>query len=176
MPEHTIQVSADIGGVQISFAKVDATLGGEPIVEHINDTLDTWSRAIGRQRAKVTLTEKLVDLLASQKAMASLPEREKAALAERQTEKDRLVAKFMIEHNASGRRGEFKLSPQHRRALDEFDLESQKLRKKFTDEREAHALQQPVIEAQIARLRAVIAGRDPTEALEIEHEALSSAA
>lgn len=182
MAEHTLQVTADIGGMQISFARVgnpgydnhgDAVPVGA--VDEINDTLDLWAKAIGRQRAKITLSEKLVDLLASQKAQASLPERENAAMVERTAERLKLIGRFQIEHNASGRRADFKLTPAHHRALAEFDADTEKLRKKFNDERQAHALQQPVLEAQIARLRAVIAGRDPTEALEVEREELAAA-
>jgi len=169
MAEHVIQVSADIGGLQISFARTanpaydtDQQIGD---AAESDAWLDQVTKSIGRQRAKLTLAEKLVDLLANEKTLATIDEREQAALRSRAEEKVRLRLKWEAEHHAQGRRVDFAPNRQQKLALDQFDIETQKVRDKFNAEREQKARDIPVLDAQIARLRAVIAGGDPTDPL-----------
>ena len=169
MAEHVIQVSADIGGLQISFARTanpaydqDQKIGN---ASESDAWLDQVTKSIGRQRAKLTLAEKLVDLLANEKTLATIDEREQAALRSRAEEKVRLRLKWEAEHHAQGRRVDFAPNRQQKLALDQFDIETQKVRDKFNAEREQKARDIPVLDAQIARLRAVIAGGDPTDPL-----------
>lgn len=169
-PEIVLQ--ADIGGMTIAFTELVS--GADE--EKLNERLDLYGRAIARQRAKVTLTEKLVDLLAAQKTLASLPEREMATIKARAEERMRLRASFEAAHDASGRRSAFRLNDAQQKGLEAFDAQTAVERKKLDDERKMIEAGLPVLEAQIARLRGVIAGRDPMEALEVERETLAEAA
>lgn len=170
MSESEIVVQADLGGMNIAFSgKVED--GGS-----LDERLDVFTKSLGRQRAKISLAEKLVDHLAHQKALASLPDREREMLRNRAEERARIIAQYQAQHSAGNRRGEYKPSQPQQQALNTHDIETQAERKKYSDEKQAHDLTLPIVEAQIARLRAVIAGRDPTEALEIERESLSAAA
>lgn len=164
-----IVVQCDIGGMTIAFTEL---VSGADEAK-INDRLDLFARTIGRQRARITLTEKLVDLLANEKATASLPERKREHAKARAAERARIVASWEAQHQVSSKRVvDFKMSDQQRKALLEFDQQSESDLRKLDAEAEALALQRPLLDAQIARLRAVIAGGDPLAPLEAEQSQL----
>lgn len=156
-----IVVQADLGGMQIAFT---GTVGANEAT--INEQLDSCLKAIGRQRAKITLTEKLVDLLAVRKSIETQPDREREMLRERAVSRARMVAS--LGDRANGARG--------RQAGEQFDTDTDKERKKFSDEKQGLEMQVPILEAQITRLRAVIAGGDPIAPLEEERQSLDAAA
>ena len=74
-----------------------------------------------------------------------------------------------------GRRLERPKSKQQLAAEQQNDEEIAQLRLDYIGKKKTLEDNIPVLEAQISRLRAVIAGRDPTEALEEEREKLSAA-
>lgn len=170
MPREIV-VQAELGGLSIAFTE------SETDGRDANAILDDATKAIGRQRAKQTLTEKLVDMLACDKALASLPQREAEAIRARADEGARLRASFAAANTLRPRRRVegVEFTEQQAATLTSFEAETEQVRKKFSEEKQGLELNRPILEAQIARLRAVIAGRDPTEALEIEMGSLQAA-
>lgn len=162
MPEVVIQAS--VGETQIAFTEIV-----KDDLEAINDRLDRYNRAIGRQRAKVELAQKLGEIEASNALLNSWEERRSAAMQVRIESRAALVARWQAEHEhrqAGGRRAsEFRVSTQQRAALDQHDKETRDEQDKFDREKASVERNRPIIEAQISRMRAVIAGRDPTDLL-----------
>lgn len=164
-----IVIQADLGGLSIAFT--DPAKGTDEA--SLNERLDLYTKVIGRQRAKFTLSEKLVDLLAARKALAALPEQEREVLKSRAEERARQHAAMAAAHDVAGKRGEFMPNLAQRNQLSAFDAETAAEREKLQKQRQTLERDIPIIEAQISRLRAVIAGGDPIDPLVEESESLA---
>jgi hypothetical protein len=149
-PEITFQ--ADIGGVTIAL--IDRV---EP--EQLDVRLDTYRRAIERQRAFNSLTEALVDLVARTASLAGWEQRRTEALKGRAIERVRLVTSFQARAQVSKRRQDGYTATELN-ALDDFDKKTEEGRVKLDQEREQLLHDIPICEAQVARQRAIVAGRD----------------
>jgi hypothetical protein len=158
MTEITIQ--ADLGGLSIAFVE---QLSGAVAEETVNAQLDRFTKAIGRQRSKFALSEKLVDLLAVRKTLETHEERLQEALRQKAEERMRINAAF---RQPEGRRLERPKTKAQLAAEQQNEEETAQIREKFANDKEGMERQIPILEAQITRLRAVIAGGDPTDALE----------
>lgn len=162
-----IVIQADLGGMSIAFTEQVSGTAGEG---EVNLQLDRFTKAIGRQRSKFALSEKLVDLLAVKKTLATHEERLHEALRQKAEERMRINSAFRM---PEGRRLDRPKTKAQLAAEQQNEEEVAQIRQKFADDKEGMSRQIPLLEAQIARLRAVIAGRDPTEALEEERLQLS---
>ena len=160
-PEITIQ--ADIGGCQVAIVEM---VGAESAAD-IDARLDVYRKAIERQRAHNSLIEALVDLTARCEALAMLPEREREWARTRAAERARLAASFdaAAQTRRSGSR-----SLQEKQALEKFDEQTPIDQGKFAVEREKLMKEIPMYEAQVARQRAIIAGRDRSEVMGVALE------
>lgn len=160
MPEITIRT--DMGGFEII---VSAPLAKTLDDSEINRVIDFGMKAAGRARSKISLTEKLVDLRARQKSLDSLDDRRKERIETVLRDKAMKIEDMRRVHEASGGRAVVKLPAKFHAA---YEQQIAEIGAMFDRERAEHHANIPIIEAQIARLRAVIAGRDPNEPLEEE--------
>lgn len=152
-----IVVQADVGGgLNIAF-----TIPSD--LTEIDETLDRTTRAIARQKAKLDLAQQLLALQANEKMLEMLPQRAESETKARAEERMRMRSQYESEHFARGRRGEFKMTAAQTGSLEQFDKQSEQMRDRLAKERRDLERDRPIIEAQISRLRAIIAGRDPTE-------------
>lgn len=156
MPEIVIQ--ADLGGISIAI-----TEQSPPDIDAQNDILDRVWKVIGRQKARLELSEKILARAACEKMLALLPEQELSMVKGRIEDRARLVLSWEQQYAASGKRGDFRPNDSHRKALESFDAQTESEREKFRKQKASLETDGPMIEAQISRLRAIIAGRDPTE-------------
>jgi hypothetical protein len=157
-PEITIQ--GDIGGATIAIVELVSGL----TAAKLDDRLDMYRRAIERQRAHNSLVEALVDLHARTEALESLPQRRIDAAKARVQERARLAASFEAAGQLGGRRQEG-MSRQQKQRLDEFDAQTPVEMARFDAERAQLEKEIPLYEAQVARQRAIIAGRDRSEVI-----------
>lgn len=159
MPREIV-VQADVGGITIAFT--------DPVDSYDDTTdeiLDRRLKSIGRQKAKLDLAEKLLAMQAREMMMAQLPDQEARVLKNRAAARIAMREGWRAEDEArpGPRRREFREGPTHLKNLAEFDQETERVKANFEGKRKELEDDGPQIEAQISRLRAVIAGRDPTE-------------
>ena len=156
--EIEIVVQGEIGGATIALTGLSAETKAM-----IDAQLDMMTLAIGRQKSKADLAEKLLAAEINAKMLADLPEKHRNLMRVRAEDRAKMVAAEAAKHEASGRRGDYRMSTSLRSTLDEFDkqtlIEEHKRELKEAELRQDAQL----IEAQISRLRAIIAGRDPTD-------------
>jgi hypothetical protein len=157
-----IVIQADLGGLSIAFTE---QLSGTVAEDVVNQQLDRFTKAIGRQRSKFTLSEKLVDLLATKKTLETHDQRLAEELKKKAEERMRINMAF---RQPEGRRLERPKTKAQLAAEQQNDEETAQIRRDYAEKRKTLEDNIPILEAQISRLRAVIAGRDPTEALEQE--------
>lgn len=158
LPGAEAVVQADIGGVSIAFT-------GNVTAEDMDGTLDRWMRAISRQRAQFQLIEELVDLQACRDTVVQAPKLERELGAQRAIERAHMVAQWQAQHEASGARAGFQLSPQHRRAITEFDADTERKRAELSQQVERARAKIPECEARVARQRAIIGGRERADVI-----------
>lgn len=128
-------------GVTIAFQD---ELGRPRTRAEIDMGLDLIMDVVGRQKAKIDLSEKLMALAIAREEIKKQGD-----------ERVRLAASYRAAHDVSGRRSAFKLNEPQQRALDQCDSVIQAMVKDI-----------PRIEGSIRRLRALIAGEDvPEEAV-----------
>lgn len=124
------------------------TLGRSRTRAELDREVDLFMTVVGRQKAKIELGEKRQALLIAQSQIKESAER-----------RIQLDASFRAEYEIAeiggrARRGGFKLSEQQKKALEQCDEVIKQMRRDV-----------PLIEAQIARLEALIDGRElPDEA------------
>lgn len=160
-PEIVIQ--ADIGGMTIAFTEIVT----DKTPEEIDERLDHYRRSIGRQRAHQSLVESLVDLRARKEALEQMPDKERAFLKERMDERARMKVQFEAQRQRSGA-----LSVKQEQDLRNFDAQTAAERKRrFEDDRKKIESEIPLFEAQVARQRAIIAGRERSEVIAGEPQA-----
>lgn len=153
-----ITAQGDIGGVMFAFEQhIDATAD-----EHdINEIADRMRRVLARQKAQTDLGEKLLALQIAKERIADAPgriEREQKALG---IEKARQRAQFENEQATGKRSNVFRLSLAQEKALKSFDDRIESVALRCESEKAQMEADLPLIEKQIARLRAIIAGQDP---------------
>lgn len=153
-----IVVQGEIGGATIALT---GTSWGDEA--QINAHLDMMALAIGRQKSKADLAEKLLAAEINAKMLADWPEQRIEALRMRAEDRARMVAAEAAKHEASGRRGEYRMSTSLRGTLDEFDKQTAQEERKWDKKKLDLEQDAQLIEVQISRLRAIIAGRDPTD-------------
>lgn len=159
-PEIVLQ--AEVGGFTIAITEL---LAGAT-AEKLNERLDTYRRAIERQRAHNSLVEALVDLVARREALASWDERRTAALKALADEQVRQRAAFESSNQVGARtRRSEGLTTQQQQALDQFRERRVAEEAKFHAEKANLEAEIPRYEAQVARQRAIIAGRDRSEVI-----------
>lgn len=162
-----LTAQGDIGGIVFAFEQhIDATADER----EINEIADRMRRVFARQKAQIDLGEKLLARQIALQVIEDHPEKKTRELRALADEKIRLRASFSAAHEGSNRRTEFRLTAPQQKALDSFDerLESAGLR--IDAEKARMEADLPLIEKQIARLRAIIDGRDPDE-IDMEAEA-----
>jgi hypothetical protein len=166
-PEIVIQ--CDLDGMTIAFTEL---LTGADEAK-VNDRLDLYTRVVGRQRAIIGLTNKLVDLLALQKTVATYDERRIEYARNRAGEKIRMRAEMEANHQMSRKRvSDFEPSMQQQQQLKNFDLSTEAGLHKMEADQQQYLRDIDMAEAQVERLRARIAGGDPLEPLEEESDKL----
>lgn len=150
---------------------VQAELGGMTIVLHSEAAapedrdaiLDGYTKSIGRQRSKMDLAEAVMNLLNTKREIEAFPERRAEYQKARALERVRLSSTMEQQHYASGKRAEFKPSTAQQRNLQQFDEATAAELAKFDGNLEGKKQLVPIYEAQIERLRGVIAGADPID-------------
>lgn len=153
-------VQGSIGGLQIALEEhIDATAD----VEFVNERLDFMARAIGRQKAKSDLVEKIVALQANREMVVDIPNRRDAALRKNAADKAAHYAGLQARWQLSGKRTEYQPSRVDETNLKKFDDNEPLIVKRFEEERDMLLKDQPLIEVQIRRLRAIVDGADPTK-------------
>jgi hypothetical protein len=167
-----IVIQADLGGLSIALTE-NMSDSPSAMERALNEHLDRFTKAIGRQRSRFALSEKLVDLLATRKTLETHDQRLQEELKKKAEDRMRINAAYARAED--GRRLERPKSKQQLAAEQQNDEEIAQLRLDYAGKKKTLEDNIPVLEAQISRLRAVIAGRDPTEALEEEREKLSAA-
>lgn len=135
--EVTVQCNIDQG---LTIAWQD-TVGRPRTKDELDEQLDLFMAVVGRQRAKLDLS----------KAMASLAIEENL-IKEHGERRVQLHASYQMQHQVSNRRGEFKLTDQQRKALEQCDAEIANVAKSMV-----------MTKANIARLKALIAGEELPE-------------
>lgn len=158
-----VTAQAQLGGHTIALV---ATVPCDP--KDIDDALDMMGKRFDRQRAIEQLPEAMIDLVSAQKALDTLPEREREMVASRAEERIRMREKWEAEFRANGRSGPFNLKGAHRSALEQFDAATTQKREDFANEKTKHEAAIPAMKERIARLEARIAGEDKTEPLRQE--------
>lgn len=148
---------------EISGATIALTGLAQDKEAALNDQLDALTKAIGRQKSKSDLAEKLLAAEINAKMIADMPGQYQEAMRLRVEDRARMIAADEARHDASGRRGEYKMPPQFRGVLDQFDKETEVEKRKWDRKKADLEQDAQLIAAQISRLRAIIAGRDPTD-------------
>lgn len=171
-PELVIQ--AQLGDTQIAFTEHCSEL--DPAA--IDARLDTYLRAVARQQAKHELGVALVELATCRQRLAEWPAAERDLMHQRGADKARQIAGWEAAHVAAGKRGEFRISEQQRRYIDQWDSETLAQRQKLGADKALLERSVPLYEAKVARQRAIIEGRAGSagEALEQEMELAARAA
>lgn len=155
-----IVVQADIGG-GLNVAFTIPTY--EFTSDDIDQSLDLATKAIARQKAKLDLAQQLLALQVNEKMLSSLPDQLAEEVKGRAEERMRMRSQYESEHFAKGRRGEFKMTAAQAASIADFDKQTEMRRERADGKKRELQGDRPIIEAQISRLRAIIAGRDPTE-------------
>lgn len=177
MPKVTIgavgvTMQADIGGATVAFEQlIDATVDREDF----DSQLDFLAARLGRQRARSQLAEKLLAREIAQDMLDNWENDRDTALKAKATERAQTISSWQATHAAFNKRGEFRMNAQQQQAIANLDQNIETTRTQY-DERK-QKLQQDVrlVDKQIARLRALIAGHDPVDE-DIEEEPLREAA
>src|SRR4029077_2397545 len=86
-----IVIQADLGGLSIAFTE---QLSGTVAEDVVNQQLDRFTQAIGRRRSTFTLSEKLVDLLATRKTLETHDQRLAEELKKKAEERMRINMAF----------------------------------------------------------------------------------
>lgn len=155
-------------------AFIQVTVGGEAMgqsfrleancdPDELNATLDTMTKAIGRQDTKQRLAQRILDLRNEKLWLASWPEPKTAVAKVRMVERENWIRQWQQAHESSGKRLDFKLSGQHQAHLATFDKETENQLKKLDETRNAKLAMIPLIEQEIEMLRAVFNGADQVE-------------
>lgn len=152
-------VQADVGGMTIAFTAV-------VVADEIDARLDSWRKAINRQRAQNELVEALVDIQARREALISAPDRERETIRQRLEERAGLVASFEAAHTRRGGRAAFRMTDSQRNGLEDFDVETEREKAKFAAEIEKVAADIPLYEARAERARLIIDGKERSEVIE----------
>lgn len=168
--EVEIVVQGEIGGATIALTG-SASEGAGPI----NERLDLMTKALGRQKSRGDLAEKLLALEINAKMLAGWEERFGGAMRARAEDRARLVAAYRAQHEASGKRMDYKPNTAQKQGLDNFDKQTETEKGRLEKERQDYQRDRPIIESQISRLRAIIAGRDPTEFVPDAEDAAAAA-
>lgn len=161
-----VTAQAQLGGHTIALV---ATVPCDP--KDIDDALDMMGQRFDRQRAIEQLPEAMVDLVSAEKALKTLPEREKEMAATRAEEVVRQREAWGAAHYASGRRAEFREGAAQKQWLKQHNEETARKREEFAKEKAAHEAAIPALKERITRLEARIAGEDKTEPLRAEMKA-----
>ena len=157
-PEITLQ--AEVGGFQIAI--VDHMISATPA--ELDARLDIYRKAIERQRAHNSLVEALVDLTACSEALESWDDRRAEALALIAAEQARTRASFEAKNQVGRRRSE-ELTPAQNEALAEYPDRQKAEQARLDAEKATLKARLPMYETQVARQRAIIAGRDRSEVI-----------
>jgi hypothetical protein len=159
-PQITIQ--ADVGGMSLAF--VEDTSGVDE--GKLRERVGIYRRVIDYARAQNSLVEALVDLQAVKEALASWDERRAAALKAVADEKIREQASYEAANQLGPRAKRTDgFTDQQMQNLRQFDAKRAAEAAKFDLEKENLEKALPRHEAQVARQRAIIAGRDRSEVI-----------
>lgn len=159
VPPLELTVQGDIGGGLV-VALVER-LPTNALSSYLDDRLDTMTRAWNRQKALINLRYLQNEL---EKMDLIVDRRDHKIMQVRKENADELVrmrASWQAAHDASTKRGDFKLGPQHQRALDDHEAKLKRMLEKVDEDVAEAKLQKPFIEKQIEKVRAQIAGDDP---------------
>ena len=161
-PGLNIGFQADIGGLNLM---IEQTVDADSSPAEIDRRLDIMATALGRQRAKLQLAEKMLAVQLAEEMLSSLPEEKQIKQRGMLDERVRLIASFRAAHQVSGKRGEYRETPSERQQIANLDanlatLDSQFAARKADLERDIR-----LVGGQIARLRALVDGEDEKEAL-----------
>ena len=159
-PEITVQ--ADVGGMSLAF--VESTSGVDEAT--LKARVGIYRRVIDYARAQQSLVEALVDLQAVREALESWGERRVAALKAVADDRIREQASYEVA-NQSGPRAKRTdtFTDQQLQNLRNFDAKRVAEAAKFDLEKENLEKALPRHEAQVARQRAILAGRDRSEVI-----------
>lgn len=167
-----ITLQADVGGATLA---IELSLDPATSSQAFDDRLDFASARLGRQRARHELSEKLLAREIAQDMLDNWESDRDTALKAKATERAQTISSWQATHAAFNKRGEFRMNAQQQQAIANLDQNIETTRMQY-DERK-QKLQQDVrlVDKQIARLRALIAGHDPVDE-DIEEEPLREAA
>lgn len=158
-----VRVTAQVQLSGVAFALETTVYSGEE--DAINGMADRFAKIMGRQKAKVDLSEKLVALEVNRQMRADLGAERDKALTDLADEKVRQLAALQASWMASNKRTEFRLTDAQRQQMDsQFgELRIAGIKRQY-EERKAQLEQDaPIIQKQVDRLRAIVAGYDPEE-------------
>lgn len=158
----TITIQQDIGGATVAFERmVDATIDRDDL----NEVLDFEMAAINRQRARVTLSEKLLAREIAMDMLESWEDDRDRALKAKATEHAQLQASFQAANAVSTRRAGG-ITDQQRQRLADSQANIETTRTQFDDRKAKLEQDVRLVDKQIRRLRDLIAGRDPVDETE----------
>ena len=153
-----IVVQADIGGgLNVAFTIPTGSFRSDDL----DQSLDIATKAIARQKAKLDLAQQLLALQVNEKMLSSLPAELAEEVKSRAEERMRMRAQYESEHYASQKHGQFKMTKAQEASIQQFDKQTEQRRERADGKKRELQGDRPIIEAQISRLRAIIAGRDP---------------
>jgi hypothetical protein len=165
MPRVTISaigltMQADIGGVTLAFERqVDAAIDAPDLDQEIKFVLDR----IGVARARGQLAEKLLAREIATDMLASWADDRERSLKAQADEHIRLRASFQAAHDGSGKRGAWFPNRSEQEALSNAFANIETRRNQFDENKRKLEQDVRLVDKQIARLSALISGRDPTE-------------
>lgn len=157
---HEMVIQADIGGIQIAL-----TVPLDGAKDRQDEILDRSLKTVNRARAHQSLVEALIDTQARKERIEQIPAAIQELGERRIREKVEMRALWQAQHDATGRRSEFAEQAQHKKALVDFDIESEAQLKKLRDERAQLEKELPIYEMQVTRQRMILAGKDRSEVI-----------
>ncbi len=168
-----VTIQSDIGGATMAFEQLfDATIDAGDF----DQQLDFLTARIGRARARVQLGEKLLAREIAQDMLDNWQRDRETALKAKGDERVRLLASFRATHEAFNKRGEFKPNANQTQAIQNLDQNIETTKTQFDERKQKLEQDVRLVDKQIARLRALIAGRDPVDEPEAEVVPLAEAA
>lgn len=158
-------IQADLGGLQIAFTA--------PLPEDeatLNQTIDLYSKAIGRQKAKIALADTLAKLAADRLYLQSFDRELQDYRIGRAKEMAEVRARQQATHNPN-KRAEYKPSERDRQELAAYETQTQAEVDNRYKRRDSTQQTIKVYEKQIEKLRRMINGEEIADAIEAAADA-----
>ncbi len=136
--------------------------------EELDKTLDQMLRAIGRQKNKLTMGQRILDLREAKLFLQSWPQPKVDLGKERVVEYNKHIEGMKEQHKRANKRLEWKPNPQQEQWIFTFHKQTEILMQEKEAEREAKKKAIPLMEKEIERWRRIINGEDGLEDVDRE--------